>query len=166
MDFIKATAAHTERIMELIEEAKAFLRASGVNQWQDGYPDHGDIEADIADGIGYVLIDDGIILAYTAIDFRGEEAYDTLKGQWLNDEPYVVIHRTAIDNTAKGKGLCQNIFQKVEDMARLRGVHNIRVDTDEDNIIMRHVIEKMGFSYCGTIWFANSVKIAFQKAQV
>jgi hypothetical protein len=28
---------------------------------------------------------------------------------------------------------------------------------------MRHVIEKMGFTYCGTVIFANSPKIAFQK---
>lgn len=163
MELVQAKKADTARIMELINQAKAFLKDCGVDQWQDGYPELSDIEKDIADGIGYVLVDDGNIIAYTGIDFRGEPAYDTLKGNWLNQNPYVVIHRTAIDNSVKGKGLCQQIFRKVEEMAREKNVHNVRIDTDEGNKIMRHVIEKMGFTYCGTIWFANSVKIAFQK---
>ena len=28
---------------------------------------------------------------------------------------------------------------------------------------MRHVFEKNGFDYCGTIWFDNSVKYAYEK---
>ncbi len=163
MEFRKAQEQDLARIVELIRQAKEFLKVSGVDQWQDGYPDQSDIEKDIRDGIGYVMTDGGIILAYTGIDFRGEPAYDSIRGQWLNDQPYAVIHRTAVDNAVKGKGLAQRVFAETEKIARKQGVYNIRIDTDEDNDIMRHVIEKMGFTYCGTVIFANSPKIAFQK---
>lgn len=163
MEFRKAQENDTMRIMELIRQAKAFLKANGVDQWQDGYPEQEDIERDIRDGIGYVMTDDGIIMAYTGIDFRGEPAYDSLKGTWLNEEPYAVIHRTAVDNAVKGRGLAQQIFAETERIAREREVYNIRIDTDEDNKIMRYIIEKMGFTYCGVVIFANSPKIAFQK---
>ncbi|MBS5582849.1 MAG: GNAT family N-acetyltransferase [Megasphaera sp.] len=163
MKLQKATTAHKKRIMELIDEAKAFLQASGVDQWQDGYPDDKDIDKDIARSIGYVLEEEGHIIGYSAIDMAGEPAYATLKGQWLNDDPYIVVHRMAVDNTQKGKGLAQAMFREVENLAKEQDIHTIRIDTDEDNTIMRHILEKQGYTYCGTIWFANSIKIAFQK---
>lgn len=74
MEFRKAEKNDMVRIMELIRQAKVFLKANGVDQWQDGYPEQRDIEGDIRDGIGYVLTDDDVIIAYTGIDFRGEPA--------------------------------------------------------------------------------------------
>lgn len=37
------------------------------------------------------------------------------------------------------------------------------MDTDNDNQIMKHLLEKNGFQFCGTICFDNSEKIAFEK---
>ncbi|MCH3951580.1 MAG: GNAT family N-acetyltransferase [Acidaminococcus sp.] len=163
MELVKATKKDAERIMDIINQAKAFLKGQGVDQWQTGYPAMSDIEKDLNDGIGYVLKDEGKIIGYAGIDSRGEEAYDTLKGSWLNSDPYIVIHRMAVDNSVRGKGLAQKMFEACEDFALSQGIHNIRVDTDEDNHIMRHIIDKMGYQYTGTIWFDNSTKIAFQK---
>ena len=89
MKLVKAERTDAIRIMEIINEAKAFLRSQGVNQWQTGYPAMADINKDLSDGIGYVLKDQGRIVGYAGIDARGEAAYDTLQGHWLNDEPYL-----------------------------------------------------------------------------
>ena len=163
MEMTKAVKTDLPRIEALIAQAKLFLKKQGVDQWQDGYPDAGDLARDVNSGIGYVCKEDGRILAYTAIDFRGEPAYRSLQGHWLNEAAYVVIHRMAVDNTVKGKGLAQKVFRMVETMALKKGVENVRVDTDEANHSMRHIIEKAGYTYCGHITFANSDKIAFQK---
>jgi RimJ/RimL family protein N-acetyltransferase len=163
MELVKATKQDAAKIMDIINQAKAFLKSQGVDQWQTGYPAMSDIERDLDNEIGYVLKDEGKIVGYAGIDARGEKAYDTLKGNWLNNDPYIVIHRMAVDNSVRGKGLAQKMFQACEDFAKSKGIQNIRVDTDEDNHIMRHIIEKMGFKYTGTIWFDNSTKIAFQK---
>lgn len=163
MELVKATIEEADPIMDIINQAKAFLKSQGVDQWQTGYPARSDIERDLRDGIGYVLKEDGKIIGYAGVDTRGEKAYDTLKGSWLNDDPYLVIHRMAVDNTIRGKGLAQEMFHACETLAQSLDIHNIRVDTDEDNHIMRHILDKLGFQYTGTIWFDNSVKIAFQK---
>lgn len=164
MEMVQAGKQELPEIMELINQAKEFLKQQGVDQWQDGYPETEDLARDLQDGIGYVCREGDRILAYAALDFRGEPAYETLQGQWLNQDPYVVIHRMAVDNRAKGKGLAQQLFQETEAMALARGVKNVRVDTDEANAIMRHIIEKAGYTFCGHITFANSDKIAFQKS--
>ena len=57
MKLVKAERTDAIRIMEIINEAKAFLRSQGVNQWQTGYPAMADINKDLSDGIGYVLKD-------------------------------------------------------------------------------------------------------------
>ena len=71
-----------------------------------------------------------------------------------------------VDDSYKGQGLAKQFFEQIETFVYARGILSIRVDTDNDNNIMKHLIEKSGYVYCGTIWFDNSVKIAYQKQLV
>lgn len=41
MELRKAKREDLEQIMELIDNAKCFLRSQGVDQWQNGYPGQG-----------------------------------------------------------------------------------------------------------------------------
>lgn len=150
-------------IMELIEQAKAFLKESGVDQWQDGYPEQSHIEKDMKNGAGYICVDQGQMVGYLCVDYNGEPAYDGLNGAWLSIQPYVVVHRLALDNRVKGRGLASEVFRLVEEMSRKRGIHSFKIDTDEGNQIMKHLLLKNGFHYCGTINFENSEKIAYEK---
>lgn len=149
--------------MDIIDAAKRHLKEQGVDQWQTGYPDRACIEKDIMAGKGHFVVEDGAILGYLCIDFDGEEAYDGLQGTWNTSEKYVVVHRMAFSEKARGKGISSLVFQLVEEMSKKQGVNAFRVDTDADNAKMQHVLKKNGFTFCGTIWFDNSEKIAFDK---
>lgn len=163
MELRKAKGDELDTAMALIDQAKAFLKQQGVDQWQSGYPDRDCIAADIAAEKGYFCVEDGTVAGYLCIDFDGEPAYASLNGTWLTQETYVVVHRMALDDRVKGRGLASRVFALVEELARGKGVHSFKVDTDRDNRIMRHLLEKNGFSYCGTIRFDNSEKVAFEK---
>ena len=40
---------------------------------------------------------------------------------------------------------------------------NLRIDTHRDNVIMRHVIDLYGFTYCGIIYLLNGdERLAYQ----
>lgn len=150
--------------MRFINEAKEFLKSKGVDQWQKGYPDTNSIKEDIKKQIGYFLMENNIPLAYMCIDFDGEPAYDTLNGHWLsNTGSYGVLHRLAIGTAHRGRGLASVSFTLAEELMREHSVKSFRADTDENNEIMKHLLSKNGFVYCGTIWFDNSVKIAYEK---
>lgn len=149
--------------MEFIEQGKEFLKSLGIDQWQNGYPDAECIKNDILNEKGFFLIQDNTFIGYMCIDFDGEPAYNNLQGKWLSNLPYVVVHRMVIDNTLKKKGLASIAFQLVENLAIDRGIESFRVDTDADNKIMQHILDKNGFTYCGIINFDNSEKIAFEK---
>ena len=53
--FRRARPADAARIMEIIRQAQAQMRALGSLQWQDGYPAAADIGHDIACGYGWVF---------------------------------------------------------------------------------------------------------------
>ena len=163
MKLKKAAVRNIPRIMELIGQAKEFLRQSGVDQWQNGYPDLACIESDVARGTGLLCEQQGTVVGYFCLDFEGEEAYATLQGEWLSDQPYAVLHRLAIDNSYKGQGLATLAFTLAEERCRAAGIYSLRVDTDSGNRIMQHILQKSGYQYCGTICFDNSEKIAFEK---
>lgn len=105
--FRQAQSCETDRIMQIIRQAQARMHAAGSRQWQDGYPAPGHISADIGRNRGYVLCKPGVegplsVIAYGAVVFDGEPAYDAIDGQWLTDEPYVLVHRIAVADGERG----------------------------------------------------------------
>lgn len=161
--FRKATEKDLKTATALIEQAKVFLRENGVDQWQTGYPNEEAIAGDLQRGEGYVMEVDGQVRGYACISFAGEPCYNELAGKWLSDLPYGVVHRMAIDDVCKGKGAVPAFFRFAEELCRERDIRSIRVDTGADNRMMQRVLEKQGFTYCGTVCFDNSEKIAFEK---
>lgn len=158
-----AQASELGAAMAIIDEAKRHLRMQGIDQWQTGYPDEETIRRDIETGKGFFVVDAERILGYLCVDFEGEPAYEHLNGEWQTQGDYVVVHRMAFAREARGQGFSGAVLRMVEAMSRERGVFSFRVDTDADNLKMRHVLEKHGFTYRGTIRFDNSEKIAFDK---
>ena len=55
------------------------------------------------------------------------------------------------------------VFRRIIEYA-LSVSGNLRIDTHRDNRIMRRLIEKSGFTYCGVIVLADgSERLAYQK---
>lgn len=151
------------QIWTIIQQAIVRRKNDGSQQWQDGYPNEDVIKQDIAKGIGYVLTDDNTIIGYAAILFNDEPAYELIKGTWLTNEEFIVVHRVAITDNYIGKGLAQKIFLFTEDLAIENKIFSIKVDTNFDNIPMLKILEKLGYSYCGEVSFRGNARKAFEK---
>ncbi len=149
--------------MRIIDGAKEHLKEQGIDQWQNGYPDEACIRKDMEEGKGFFLKEGDCVLGYLCIDLDGEPAYDDMRGTWHTEEPYVVVHRLALTKEARGKGLSDTAFTLAAAYEKERGIRSFRVDTDADNEKMKHILDKNGFTYCGTIWFDHSEKIAYDK---
>lgn len=59
MQFMKATAQDMPKIMEIINDAKAMLKANGIDQWQKGYPDEAVMMEDINNNDLYFAQEEG-----------------------------------------------------------------------------------------------------------
>ena len=158
-----AQPSDTERIMLIIADAQRFLRNCGVDQWQDGYPNRGRIEQDLAEGIGHVIEENDRVVAYGAVILTGEEAYRAIDGGWLSDEEnYVVVHRMCVADEVVGQGFGRRFMEAVEQLSRGR-VRSFRVDTHADNRVMQSLLPRLGFTRCGTIRIDGRPFEAFEK---
>lgn len=135
----------------------------GKHQWDENYPTRCNIENDVKNGTAYVMLMNGQIVAYGASVFTGEPAYKEINGKWLTDEPYVVLHRLAVAEEAKGHGIGLFYMNEVEKLALAAGVKSFKIDTNHDNSRMLRLLEKTGFTFCGKIRYPRGERIAFEK---
>jgi len=155
----KASVGEIDALMAIYDYARQFMQSVGnTNQWINGYPSQEVIINDIANGNSYVCLYEGEIVGvfcfFQGTDPTYAKIYD---GQWLNDEPYGVIHRLA--SSGKVKGIADYCFQWCFEQCG-----NIRVDTHKDNTVLQHILIKNGYKQCGIIYVANGTpRIAFQK---
>ena len=155
-----ATMADVPVILRLIEEARGIMRSCGnVNQWIDVYPSRETVENDINNGHCYLCVERGsgeIVASFAFIPGPEPTYKEIYEGQWLDDKPYHVVHRLA--STAASHGVFNDVMDYCMGVAG-----NLRIDTHRDNVIMRHVIEGYGFSYCGIIYLLNGdERLAYQ----
>jgi RimJ/RimL family protein N-acetyltransferase len=165
MKLRKSTKNDLKYIMEIINEAKVFLKESKVDQWQQGYPNEEVILGDIKNEYSYVLEYNDKIIGTTALSFDGEKDYDVIyDGKWISNGRYAVIHRIAISKKAKIKGIGTEIIKKAEEICLSKGIKSIKIDTHEDNLAMQKLLERNNFKYCGIVYVLdNSKRIAFEK---
>ena len=159
----KANFSEIPQIWEILQDAIEQRRLDGSTQWQDGYPNELSIKSDIENGYGYVFTEDESILAYEAIIFDKEPAYENIEGKWLTDGDYTVVHRVAVSKLAKGKGIATKLFQSIEGLSVENNIYSIKVDTNFDNTPMLKILDRLKYTYCGEVYFRGSARKAFEK---
>ncbi len=157
----KATTAELSAIMPIFEEARASIAALGIDQWQDGYPTEAHIAADIAAGESYCVEVEGEPVGAFAFLLGGEPTYDVIEdGAWLTasdsrEAGYATLHRVAVKGSMRGCGISTSIVAFALREAAAQGKESVRVDTHHGNVVMRRMLEKHGFTPCGTIYLEN-----------
>ena len=153
--FRSATPADVPRILQIIRQAQRRMAAAGSLQWQDGYPAPGNIDDDLKHRYVHVITREGAsgeptVIAYGAIVFDGEPAYEALDGAWLTRGDYVVVHRLAVADEALGHGVGREFLRQTELLASARGIGAFRIDTNYDNMRMLRILAQTGFVRCGS----------------
>jgi len=159
------------QVIQIIADAKQYLKASGIPQWQNGYPNEETIAGDIIDGTGFVLIDNNIVVGTVCVSFAGETTYDKVyEGDWLTvGEPFAVVHRIAISDALKGHNHATKILDYIVELCLEKDIHSIKIDTHKKNQAMQRLLKKNGFTYCGVILLdtdsseQDTERIAFEK---
>ena len=159
MKIRKADITELAAVEQMYAEARRFMKESGnATQWKDGYPPTELIRSDIEKGALHLCVDGENRLGVFYFAIESEPDYEMIyDGEWLNSEPYAVIHRVAV--TAKGRGVAAFCFDYC-----FTQLQNLKIDTHADNIPMQRSLEKNRFVRCGRIILANGEeRIAYQK---
>ena len=159
LDFTPGRTKDLPRILEIIRQAQRQMRQAGSRQWQDGYPSARDIMADL----GWTLPLREQAVAYAAVGFDGEPAYLHIDEQWLTPGPYAVVHRLAVADEMKHRGVARTFMLHIEALARSRAVMSVRADTSFDNLFMLRLLDRLGYRFCGEIRYPSGLRRAFEK---
>ena len=131
-------------ILKLYSRSREFMAKNGnPTQWGSHYPPVELLEEDIASGRLYVVRDPLGIHGVFAFLIGTDPTYLRIDGAWHAQKTYGTIHRVASDGTG-------GVFSEILRFCR-KQIPYLRIDTHEKNLVMRHVLEKNGFQYCGTI---------------
>ena len=162
MELRKAQFSEAEVCYQCIEDARAYHKSMGFEQWHPDYPTQQTIYDDIVQNTGYVFVDKGGIIGYCCIIIGDEPAYHEIAGAWKTSSAYAVVHRMAFSQKARGSGLSKKALDLIKKFCFSNRINAIRVDTQEENKIMQHILDREGFQYCGLIQFDGGPKLAYE----
>ncbi len=141
-----------DRIWELRLKASLLLKEKGVDQWQSIFPTKEQFLKDIEHHEFYVIDVDDEIVAMMALKGGNELTYEKIyDGQWHFDEPYMTIHRIAVDERYKQYRYSIKLLAFAKTVATKAGINYLRIDTHEDNKGAIKRFTSFGFIYCGYI---------------
>lgn len=158
MEIRKASQHDLEAILPIYAYARQQMAKGGnPSQWGTDKPDTETLRQDIRQGNLFLMESNGEAVGVFAFFLGEEPTYQQIEGKWLNGLPYGVIHRVASNGKQKGiLGQCLNFCGKF--------TNNLRIDTHQQNGVMRRLLEQNGFQECGVIYVEdNTPRIAFQR---
>ena len=106
----------------------------------------------------YVVEEEGTVHGAFAFLLGEDPTYQVIEGgAWKSAAPYGTLHRVA------GSGEVRGLFGQMVDYA-WGVIPHLRIDTHENNAVMRHLVEKHGFQRCGVIYLEDGApRIAFER---
>lgn len=164
MKLTKTKQKHIMKVLKIYEEGRLSLKEKGVNQWQDEGPSLETLLSDMENNFSYVLQEKDEVVGTTAVIGGIDKTYLEIDGAWLNGEDYITVHRFAVAQKQRDKGYGKKMFKEIEELAKSKGIKNIRVDTHKDNDSMNGLLKSLGYIYCGIIRLENGdLRNAYQK---
>lgn len=147
-----ATEDDLKAILELVGQARVLLRRRGVDQWQDGYPDSAAFARDMAQGCCHLVLHGAEIAGVFSLTAQPEECYTAITdGKWSSDEPYAVLHRSAVSQRFLGSGVSDFLMEQAKALTWAMGRRWLRVDTHKKNKAMQNLLRRCGFQYRGNV---------------
>lgn len=168
MNYRPAKESDLPCLVSMADQAIAYFRASGIDQWQKGEPNRNGLLKSIKDRALYILEDAGEAAAMITLAQGPELSYEEIDGAWLNDAPYYAFHRVCVEGSRKGRGYASLLFSESEKHVLSLGISNVRIDTHPDNRSMQRALEKSGYVRCGSLILkdgseAGDLRLAYQK---
>ena len=140
-----------ETAMVLYRRVVAAMHAAGFMQWNDQYPNLDYLHRDIAAGTCWGGFLDGRLVAVGTFDGNQSPEYQPIPFRF--GEPYMVVHRLAVDPAIQRQRLAACMMDFAEDLARQSGCPAMRLDTCEDNKAALALYENRGYVRRGTCHF-------------
>ena len=158
----KATTTDAATLLQLVRDCVAAMRAAGIEQWDEVYPNAETIARDIEAGTLHVLCEHDTIIASITIDQTMDPLWQGMNWS-AGSEPAFAVHRLMVHPTRQGRGLARLLMQHAETTAREQGGHSIRLDTFLQNPAAMALYPRLGYQPTGTAMMRKGAFAGFEK---
>jgi len=158
----RATPADAAELLQLVRDCVAAMRAAGIEQWDEVYPNAETIARGTVAGTLHVLWEGETILASITIDSNMDPLWQGM--DWSTDgEPAVAVHRLMVHPSCQGRGHAKHLMQHAETVAREQGCRSIRLDTFLQNPAAMALYPRLGYRRTGTAMMRKGEFVGFEK---
>lgn len=158
----KAVSDDLEALMRLLRECVSWMRAGGIEQWDEIYPNRENMSADIAAGTLDVLCDKGGIVACITIDQNMDPLWKDL--DWNPDGvPAAVVHRLMVRPSCQGQGIAKQLMRHAEHVAAATGCRSIRLDSFLQNPAAMALYSHLGYRRTGIAMMRKGEFAGFER---
>jgi ribosomal protein S18 acetylase RimI-like enzyme len=149
-------------LLQLTRDCISTMRAAGIEQWDEVYPDAGVIARDLAAGTLEVLDEGAGIIACITIDRNMDPLWKDLDWDGAGD-PAAVVHRLMVHPAQQGRGLAKEFMLHAETVARAMGCRSIRLDSFLQNPAAMALYSRLGYRRTGTAMMRKGPFAGFEK---
>lgn len=155
MKFRVAKYGDLNQIKLMIEDVLESGVGTGLN-WTKEYPTIRDFEKDLENGDLFVMeseeeeynIKNNIV---GAVVLNSSEDINYKKLKWSSSQKALVIHRLMVSPKLSRSGNGKRLLRFIEEEGRTRGLSNIRLDTNTENIRAKKLYIGSGYKEIGVI---------------
>ena len=136
--------------MLMYKSCVAGMIASGIDQWDESYPNTEIIMRDLIAQTYFVVTENEIIIAGINIDQNQDKTYLTIDWEDKQNQ-FLVVHRLAVKVEFWNDGIGKSLMLFTENLVLERGLKSIRLDTYSGNPKAMKFYRRLGYSELGTI---------------
>jgi GNAT superfamily N-acetyltransferase len=164
MNFVirKAKPADASALLQLVRDCVAAMRAAGIEQWDEVYPDAAVIDRDIAAGTLEVMCERDQIAACMTVDRNMDPLWKDLDWNAAGD-PAAVVHRLMVQPLLQGRGLAKQFMLHAEAVARTMECRSIRLDSFLQNPAAMALYPQLSYRRTGTATMRKGPFAGFEK---
>ena len=157
-----AVIADLPDLVALKDACIARMRADGIEQWDEAYPDAAVLARDLAAGTLHVLRRGTHVLGCVTLDTAHDPLWQGMAWSTAG-EPAAAVHRLMVHPAAQGRGLAKLLMAHAESLARARGFRSIHLDCFTANPAALGLYERLGYRRTGTAKMRKCPFICFEK---
>ena len=158
----KGRSEDAPSLLQLTRDCVAAMRATGIEQWDEVYPNADVIARDIDAGTLEVTGENEGIAACITVDRNMDPLWKDL--DWSPEgDPAAVVHRLMVHPSQQGKGIAKQFMIHAESVARAMGCRSIRLDCFLQNPASMALYPKLGYRRTGTAQMRKGPFAGFEK---
>ena len=139
-------------ILALTKTCGAHMRANGIDQWDENYPDYKSILNDLRSQTLFAYRKGNAILGIVVLNESQDEEYNEVKWSTKKHDRFLVVHRLAVMPQHQGKGIARKLMDFAEQWAREQKYIAIRLDTFSQNERNQRFYDNRGHTNLGPVF--------------